>query len=687
LPDRRFTRTARVPVPFPAYPAADPAAHAASTMTDTHGDAAGAPHFGDGEAREALDALDAGLAVVTPDWRIVYANAAWSGALGVDDGVVGRTLWEAFPGFADMPQAELVRATMVDGAPRDYRIVYANAAVRGTFDVRVRRTAAGALVVRVRNATVQARREQVQDRLLESIGEGLFVVDEGWRVTYFNAAAERISGTPRDTVLGRPLWERFPTLLGSRVEQLCRDTMQRREPQAATAVPLARVVGGRAAGRFDARTYPVEGGGVLVLFAEVSDRERQARELAERSAENESLRDLARAMAAVLDSSALLATLCEAARRLCKAAGATVAELDGDESGAFVAAVGHEPAIHGRRFPLAGSLTERLLAERGQGSGCHTVTRSAATPDGDPPYYPRLADGRPIGPLLLAPLVAHGEVLGVLAVSRATGERPFSGRDAQRLCVIADHASLALWKARLFEEAQQANLTKSNFLTTISHELRTPLTALTGYGELLADEILGPLAPPQHDVVERMRSVTHQLTTMIEEVLTFSALEAGRERVRPARVTPADVVRGAAAVVEPLAQQKGLGFVTEVAGDAPPLFTDPDKLRQILVNLAGNGVKFTERGEVRVRAEAHAAGMVRFVVRDTGVGIADADLPRLFQPFSQVHTGLTRRFGGTGLGLYISQRLAGLLGGYIEVDSAPGVGSTFTLVVPQRIGG
>ena len=233
---------------------------------------------------------------------------------------------------------------------------------------------------------------------------------------------------------------------------------------------------------------------MLVLFTEVSERERQARELAERSAENESLRDLARTMSAVLDSAALLSTLCEAARRLCKAAGATVVELDGEDQGVIVASVGHEPTTRGRRFPLAGSLTERLLAERGEG-GCRPVARSSANAGGDPPHYPKLADGRRIGPVLLAPLVAHGEVLGVLAVSRAEGARPFNGRDAQRLCVIADHASLALWKARLFEEAQQANLSKSNFLATISHELRTPLTALTGYGELLADEILGP--PPR----------------------------------------------------------------------------------------------------------------------------------------------------------------------------------------------
>jgi signal transduction histidine kinase len=248
---------------------------------------------------------------------------------------------------------------------------------------------------------------------------------------------------------------------------------------------------------------------------------------------------------------------------------------------------------------------------------------------------------------------------------------------------VADHASLALHKARLVEAAQEANTTKSAFLATVSHELRTPLTALTGYGELLADEILGPLTVPQADVVERMRVVTHQLTAMIEEILTFSALEAGREVVRPAPVDVAEVVHAVVAVVEPLAEQKALAFEARVPPAPPALVTDPDKLRQILVNLCGNAVKFTAAGSVSLAVEATDHD-VRCHVRDTGVGIDPSDLGRLFHAFTQLDKGLTRRYGGTGLGLYISQRLARLLGGRIDVASVPGAGSTFTLTLPLR---
>jgi signal transduction histidine kinase len=255
--------------------------------------------------------------------------------------------------------------------------------------------------------------------------------------------------------------------------------------------------------------------------------------------------------------------------------------------------------------------------------------------------------------------------------------------------VIADHAALAMWKAELLEQSRAADRAKGRFLATVSHELRTPLTALTGYEELLADEVIGPLSEPQTDVLERMRSVTNHLTVMIEEVLAFSSIEAGHEVVRPTDFLAADLVRAAAAIVDPLARQKRLLLEIQLPDEPIRLTSDIDKVRQIIVNIAGNAVKFTDRGSVRItlsehrwheaQAERHE---VRFAVTDTGPGIAPEDARRLFRAFSQVDAGLTRRHGGTGLGLYISQRLAQLLGGRIDVESELGVGSTFTLSLP-----
>jgi len=298
------------------------------------------------------------------------------------------------------------------------------------------------------------------------------------------------------------------------------------------------------------------------------------------------------------------------------------------------------------------------------------------------PGLERVAAVQRAGPVLITPLIAHDHVLGVLSVSKAAGNGDFTARDRERLQAIADHASLGLWKLQLLDEAQVASQAKSDFMATMSHELRTPLTALTGYGELLAEEIVGPLTAQQSDVVERMRSVTHHLGVVIDEILTFSNLEAGREIIRPVPVDLPVLVQSALAVVEPMARIKGIAFSADVP-DGLGMVTDPDKVRQILVNLVGNAIKFTDAGAVSLTV-GPKGDRIAFRVTDTGIGIRAADRARLFQAFTQLDSGLTRKHGGTGLGLFISQRLAALLDGRIELESEPGKGSTFTLLLPLR---
>jgi signal transduction histidine kinase len=193
--------------------------------------------------------------------------------------------------------------------------------------------------------------------------------------------------------------------------------------------------------------------------------------------------------------------------------------------------------------------------------------------------------------------------------------------------------------------------------------------------------VLGPLSDPQRDILERMRSVTHHLTAMIEDVLAYSSLELGHEVIRPTDLLIGDLIHSVQAIAEPLAQQKGVELEVLVDDPSSRIVTDNDRARQILVNLVGNAIKFTERGEVEVIAVIEN-GELRVAVTDTGIGIAAAEQSRLFKPFAQVDTGLTRRHGGTGLGLYISSQLARLLRGRIELRSELGRGSTFTLVLP-----
>ena len=230
------------------------------------------------------------------------------------------------------------------------------------------------------------------------------------------------------------------------------------------------------------------------------------------------------------------------------------------------------------------------------------------------------------------------------------------------------------------EEAESASRAKSDFLATMSHELRTPLNAVIGYTQLLADEVTGPLTVAQQVQLGRIRVSARHLLSLIEEILTLSRLEAGKESVVLERVCLEGVVNDAAAIVEPLAVAKGLAFRASCT-DRLMLETDPGKLRQILVNLLSNAVKFTERGEVAL-VVARRGDEVLCEVRDTGIGIDRTHLERIFEPFWQVERAATRRAGGTGLGLGVSQRLARLLGGDITVESAPGRGSTFRVVLP-----
>ena len=250
---------------------------------------------------------------------------------------------------------------------------------------------------------------------------------------------------------------------------------------------------------------------------------------------------------------------------------------------------------------------------------------------------------------------------------------------------------------RLSLELIRANRMKSEFLANISHELRTPLNAIVGFIDLLQEGVYGQLSDRQLQPVERIQHSATHLRHLVDQVLDLAKVAAGRMEVHPEPLDLPSFIQDVLTEVEALAAERGLATGIEPCTGIPRLATDPVHLRQILVNLVGNAIKFTERGAV-VMSLDHLFGFpdglsetatsrrwwITVEVRDTGIGIEPADHARIFDEFEQVNVGARgdSMRHGTGLGLPISRRLAHLMGGTITVDSAPGRGSTFTLWLP-----
>jgi signal transduction histidine kinase len=292
--------------------------------------------------------------------------------------------------------------------------------------------------------------------------------------------------------------------------------------------------------------------------------------------------------------------------------------------------------------------------------------------------------------VLVVPLLRPGEVVGILVVRRKTpGEFPQSTVDL--LETFADQSVLAIQNARLFREIEEksrelaeASKHKSQFLANMSHELRTPLNAILGYAELMLDSIYGEPSKKMRTVLERLQANGRHLLGLINDVLDLSKIEAGQLTLSLDDYSLSDVVHGVVSAVEPLAAEKRLAFNADVAPDLPTGRGDGRRLSQVLLNLVGNAIKFTDKGEVAIRADA-ANGAFTVAVCDTGPGIAAADQAKIFEEFQQADSSITRKKGGTGLGLSIAKRIIEMHGGKIWVESKPGKGSTFYFTLPVRV--
>jgi PAS domain S-box-containing protein len=284
---------------------------------------------------------------------------------------------------------------------------------------------------------------------------------------------------------------------------------------------------------------------------------------------------------------------------------------------------------------------------------------------------------------LIVPLIARGQTFGTFTFLFAESGRHHAASDLVLADELAQRAAIAADNARLYQIAQRANQAKSDFLAAMSHELRTPLTAILGYSELLAEEIVGPTTPDQKVHLSRIHASGKHLLTLVEQILEYARVEAGRNAPSIEMVDVAMVVQEAVAVVTPMAERKGLALRVRLPREPVRAESDAGRMRQILINVLGNAVKFTESGEIGIAVTKGSAGQsITFEMWDSGIGIAPENLEHIFDPFWQVEQRPTRRYGGAGLGLSVTRSLCRLLGGDISAASTLGSGSRFIVTLP-----
>ena len=353
-------------------------------------------------------------------------------------------------------------------------------------------------------------------------------------------------------------------------------------------------------------------------------------------------------------------------------------------------------------FMLSGGEHRRIDSPEGtllpEGSPASQVLRTGQPLIGDlrDPAWAELirswASSDDLGPVITVPLVSGGVVVGSLTAARHTAGAPFGQADLVRVQMIAAPLASAVRVARLFEGLREANSEllesnqhKSTFMTNMSHELRTPLTSILGFSELLRDDKTDRFdAATKHRFFEQIHTSGQHLLGLINDLLDLSKIEAGQMNLYPERIALTESFQIALSTLEPLAKAKAI----TIDSDSPPglhLVADPVKLKQMLLNLLSNAIKFTPHGG---RVSMHARQVeswIEIAVTDTGIGIADADLSRLFREFQQLDAGHGRQQEGTGLGLALTKRFAELHGGEVKVQSVPGEGSTFTLRLPVTV--
>lgn len=517
--------------------------------------------------------------------------------------------------------------------------------------------------------------------IIEHNADAIIVVDEEGIVRFANSEASRLFDLPREALIDAPFG--FPVAAGETTElDLPHDGNVR--------VVEMRVVESHWQGRI----------ACIATLRDVTERKRSEqneRELIREQAARSVAEKAARRFRFLAESSSLLsssldyrATMAQLVRLCVReiADWAVIYCMDKDQQLHRYEVAHRDPSLEPRvrefrDSPLILDPDHPVEAtiQNGQPVVLERLTPADITRLVPDPRSRALAQSLGVASFMLVPISARGRSLGAVALVSASPERPFTDEDLALAENLAARAGLAIDNARLYEQAREANQTKTELLAVISHDLRTPLNSIIGYAQLLDMGIPEPLSDGARERVQRIRQSAGHLLYLMDELLAFARLEGKHEEITRTSVNVCDIAREVAALLEPMAMEKQLAL--EISVPQPPLTiqSDADKLRQILVNLLGNAVKYTDHGTVRIAVEAMDGG-VALRISDTGHGIAPEHLPHIFEPFWQADRSQRVAGGGTGLGLSVVKRVVELLGGDISVDSAPGAGSTFFVRVP-----
>jgi signal transduction histidine kinase/HAMP domain-containing protein len=416
--------------------------------------------------------------------------------------------------------------------------------------------------------------------------------------------------------------------------------------------------------------------------------EERTRDLEQSVRELKALEEIGRAVASSLDLNALLATIVTRAVELSQADAGAIYSYDAKRhtfelAEAYGVDQEFRDAVRAVRIKLDESAMG-FSAKKREPIGIPDLSKAGHFPLKD------LTLKAGFHSVLVVPLIGQEEILGALVVQRrATGDFPVSTVGLMQ--TFADQSVVAMANARLFREIDQkgrelaiANEHKSQFFANMSHELRTPLNAVLGYSELLVDGLYGAMPEKAIEVLERIQTNGKHLLGLINDVLDIYKIEAGQLTLALDDYSVQSLVETVVSSAGSLAQKKGIELKAAVPENLPTGRGDQRRLTQVLLNIVSNAIKFTDAGSVQVNVGA-VNGEFNIAVRDTGPGIAPEDQARIFDEFQQVDSSMTRQKGGTGLGLSIARRLVNLHGGRIEVQSALGEGSTFSIVLPVRV--